>query len=1315
MRNLQEENRRIPTVQSWQSDRRENARSGIVRLGELPHSCIGTSVNELALFLGQAFAAEVATRGVDAFRARLRGGPLQEAATRTGQRFPQYSGLAEDLRDWALAHDFAQIADQVQQGITPDHRNTAGFEEMLGMASGYTTSQEDAAQVLQTFFKEVARGIYNGPDGHTAIVAHADQRFRELSGRLDDAAFGSIESLSHTLRGLGILTNADAQSLLSIGKLDIIDSLIDDGRVRTAGRLFDSLVEQRIEDSDDRSVQSRIRSLRGRLALSERDHSNAMVHFEAAYALAPDRLTRLRLAVVASETEEDIPLAHSIWGDIHDSAELNERELANVIALLRNLGDLPALKERVAKHPHLALKPLVAMAYAGALAMEGEFGAAESHLRRTLSSLDKPHPRLQLLLGQVLAEAAGHAIDADRISEAVAAARSASQAFSDVEDSASTWEESPVRLAYWTAYARVEGIVGRWDQSVRRCDAALREDPSSPEVILFKARALSALEQFDEALAAIETFTSDNPAASRAAMQIRGEALLRSGEVREAASCLLQALDWDQPDAQVYDFLARALDGFDQEAAEALLQAVAAVEPPNYPARIAYTKRLIRCGRLSEADIALDDLVAAAQSGTQLDAYDLGALLYTAKRYDSVAKLLRPLVGDSPEHPAAGLLLRALMSCDAIDEADQLATRMLNLESNVDEAAGVLAALAESKGDAENALRYTDILSRLRPNDARIRHAQVADLLRLGRDGDAQALLRALRSAELEGSPQDLLELAHLALVLGDRSAALLLAYRARRLGDSSPEVHLQYTGLLLRLLPEDQAPNEIASGAGIELRSESGRTIDLRILDWGEQPLDELEIAPTTTLARVLIGRHIGDDLEDPSSLLPGRWQITGIMSKYGYMARTTFRTFIKRFGTDAGMSMIPFDGNDPSAILEQLDARQQYASEVLRDFENWRMPLVTLARRLGVSRSHLWLSAEEGHGNGIAIRFQNGDPVLDSEELKKWSGSLVLDLAAVRTLSILGLTALVLETYPGTVIPQAHIDCLLEEVFDARTAEAEPGSMGANGAGGYFMDEPSVERLEKRRLIIEGALATARQLPVKALPITDPATTILKDQVGTRMLGADNLAALRLTAGTGAWLVSDDAFITALARQYFGLKASSTQSLLLAMRERGVLNENQYRDALSRLVASGYQVVSVSVADLIWLVSCGERSIWAGAFAQLRSGSCEYQTAVRFAATALCHAALYSNLSDHLDSILADAGFWLMQGRDQSVLEDVEDEIRGGKWLYVGDRVALAGRFRLNTANLRGEPNPSGDQQAVRLQGLPQEPIREPVADGG
>lgn len=1277
-----------------------------------PPPATGSSVNELALFLAQVIAAEIATRGIDSVRARLRGGPLQEAAARAAQRFPQYPGLANELRDWALAHDFVELATQVSLGVTPDHRNTAGFEDMLGMVSGYTTSQEDAAQVLQTFFEEVARGIYNGPDGRAAIVAHVDQRFRELSARLDDAAFGFIESLSDALRGLGILTNANAQSLLSIGKLDIIDSLIDDGRVRTAGRLFDSLVEQRIEDSDDRSVQSRIHSLRGRLTLSEQDHGEAIAHFEAAYALAPERLTQLRLAVVASETEEDLPLARSIWDEIHNSADFNERELANVITLLRNLGDFPALKERLTNHPHLALRPRVAMAYAAALAVAGEFGAAESHLRRTLSSLDEPHPRLQLLLGQVLAGAAGQAIDADRIAEAIAAARNASQAFSDVEENASTWEESPVRLAYWTAYARVEGILGRWDQSVRRCDAALREDPSSPEVVLFKARALSALEQFDEALACIETFTSDNPVASRTAMQIRGEALLRSGQVREAANCLLEALDWDQPDAQVYDFLARALDGFDQQGAEALLQAIAASEPPNYAARIAYASRLIRCGRLPEADAALDDLLAAAQSGTQLDAYDLGALLYAARRHDSVVELLRPIVGNSPDHPAAGLLLRALMSSDAIDDAEQLATRMLNLESNVDEAAGVLAAIADSRGDAENALRYTDILSRLRPNDARIRHAQVADLLRLGRDGDAQALLRALRSAELDGSPQDLLELAHLALVLGDRPAALLLAYRARRLGDSSPEVHLQYTGLLLRLLPEDQAPNDVVSGAGVELRSDSGRTIDIRVLDWGEQPLDELEIAPTASLARALVGKHVGDDVEDPSPFLPGRWQITGIMSKYGYLARTTFRTFIKRFGSDAGMSMIPFDGNDPSAILKQLDARQKYASEVLRDFDNWRMPLVTLARRLGVSRSHLWLSAEEGHGNGIAIRFQDGNPVLDSDELRKWNGSLVLDLAAVRTLSILGLTARVLETYPGTVIPQAHIDCLLEEAFDARTTEAEPGSMGANGAGGYFMEEPSVERLEKRRLIIEGALATARQLPVKALPIADPATTILKDQVGTRMLGADNLAALRLAAGTGAWLVSDDAFITALARQYFGLKASSTQSLLLAMRERGVLDEDQYRTALTRLVASGYQVVSVSLADLIWLVSCGERPIWAGAFAQLHGGACESRTAVRFAATALCHAALYSNLSSHLDSILADAGFWLMQGRDQSILDDVEDEIRGGKWVYVGDRVALADRFRLNTANLRREPDSSDDQQAREL---PQEPIREPVGGGG
>lgn len=1244
-------------------------------------------MDELALLLGQTITGEIATRGVGAVLAHLRGGPLQAAAARTGQRFPQYPELADALRNWALAHDFAEMAAQISRGATPNPGNTAGFADVLGFVSGYRTSPEDAEQVLQVFIEELARGVYNGSDGHAAMVAHFDRRFDELTTRFDEATFSQIESLSRTLISLGVLPDSDAQSLLNLGKIEVIDSLIDDGRIRTARRLLDSLMELRIDDSNDRAVQSGVYSLRARLALAEDANDEAVAHFENAYALVPERLTHIRLAVAVSEAN-DLPRARSIWNETAESLDLNERELANACALLRNLGDLPALQELVAKYPHVAFRPRVALAYAATLAFAGEFTAAEKHLRRTLASLDKPHPRLELLLGHVFAGAAGQSIDENRISQAIAAARNASQAFKSVEESASTWEEGPVRLAYWTGYARVEGILGRWDQSVRRCDAALVEDPTSSEVLLFKARALSALEQFEQALACLEGFVSDNPAACRAAMQIRGEALLRSGKPEEAAECLLQSIEWERPDAQLCDLLARAFDGFDSETAEALLQALSESEPPNYGARIAYTRRLLRYGRLSEVDPLLDGLLVAGRSATELDAYYLSALLFAAKRHDLVVELLRPIVGDAPDHPAAGLLLRALLSSEAVEEAERLATRMLDLEAGVDEAAGVLAAIADSRGDAESALRYTDILSRLRPNDARLRHAQIADLLRLGRDADAQALMRALRSAELDGTPHDLLELAHLALVLGDRSAALLLAYRARRVGDSSPEVQLHYTGLLLRLLPEDQSPEEVTSGVGIELRSDSGRVVDLRILDWGEQPLDELELAPSTPLARLLFGKHVGDELEDPSLLLPGNWRVTGILSKYGYLARTTFRTFIRRFGNDAGMRMVPFDGEDPSAILEQLDARQKHVSAVLKDFDNWRMPLATLARRLGVSRSHLWLSAEEGQGNGIAVRFQHGDPLRDGTELMQWTGPLVLDLAAVRTLSVLDITPRLLAAYPSAGIPQAHIDCLLEEAFDARTSDAEPASMAANSAGGYHMQERSVERLDKRRQLIEDVLSTARQIPVKALPIGDPAVTELKEQVGARMLGPDNLAALRLATGTRAWLVSDDAFIAALARQHFGLRACSTQSLLIALRERGALKENEYRDLLARLVASGYQVVSLTLPDLIWLVSHGERPTWSGAFAQLRGGACEHQTAVRFATNAICQVALLANLNDDLDLVFTDAAFWLVQDRDPSILDDVEQAIRSGRWLYVGDRAALADRFRATTAHLRTEP---------------------------
>ena len=87
--------------------------------------------------------------------------------------------------------------------------------------------------------------------------------------------------------------------------------------------------------------------------------------------------------------------------------------------------------------------------------------------------------------------------------------------------------------------------------------------------------------------------------------------------------------------------------------------------------------------------------------------------------------------------------------------------------------------------------------------------------------------------------------------------------------------------------------------------------------------------------------------------------------------------------------------------------------------------------------------------------------------------------------------------------------------------------------------------------------------------------------------ILGKEAIAAILLAKERNLPLYSDDLGLRLVAKNDWQVSGFWTQTLLLDIRDKGLITDEQYRDAVKKLLLANYRFVSIDGAGLFWVLN--------------------------------------------------------------------------------------------------------------------------------
>ena len=269
-----------------------------------------------------------------------------------------------------------------------------------------------------------------------------------------------------------------------------------------------------------------------------------------------------------------------------------------------------------------------------------------------------------------------------------------------------------------------------------------------------------------------------------------------------------------------------------------------------------------------------------------------------------------------------------------------------------------------------------------------------------------------------------------------------------------------------------------------------------------------------------------------------------------------------------------------DISNIVTVLQGRQEHVSRVLDMYRGKRLPLAAAAVALGRSPFEMWWSL--AHTPGEHLQMANGDAAEQARELHACgeTSSVAIDASALFTLAELGLIDLLGRLFGRIYFDAETLAALKKDHVRLSTQQATTRHMVYHEGRLVVTETDAAERhaeyrrLEELMAFLHGGGKVVAGGPSGAVWADFQANARWREL-------ADNLAEGTLGPALIAKSVNcayycDDLGLRGLAAQELGVANISTQALLRHAHRQGVLTEAAYDAAVATLLLRNYQFVS-------------------------------------------------------------------------------------------------------------------------------------------
>lgn len=1135
--------------------------------------------------------------------------PVSKAVERTTGAFEDIE-VREALVSWCDGDAFASLLESLTAG---DRSLTdAAVIDSFIQAAGFHLDDEDetrrvALLVVNEFLKNLEQEIYNSPGGVSALANRGEVQHSET---LEAVEKSTLEIKEHVTQAVSEVTEKLLQSALSADKsvalrapeeqllharVDEARDVLKDGEAKVAQVMLRRLRSEQPAGSLSPELQFRIANTLGACALRLEDIATAKEEFERALIFQPDSPVATGNAAAAALLGGEVEKALELSSRARVAAPRDPQATSIYIQSLHRVGREQEVTRLVEAEEWITKNAGCCLALGLINCDNGDYEAAESYIRRSIA-LDATDFHAYMLLGNAIFEPLSRQLAEDpplpwrmkdetrrRLTEAEEAT---SRAISMLEG-----HDNRSQFHYaLTNRAAIRVSLNLWDEALKDCDRVLLENESHSLALRHKGLILLARDDYNAALRCFERIKDEE---HRAGIRyFEAVACFNLGHSAEAVSLIRPV--WN-PEAGgrfqtiVGEVLVAAYTKLGETAeADEILSVMRDRWADQTWAMLAVARRLDSEGRTDEAKRLLLRALQHARTENQREtvSVELADLLFNLKEWAEAAKYYEGIVTPEADPPRLRAYAVSLFNSGMNREALAFAREVRGDGEAIPVVTEVEASVLEYLDDLEPAIRLREELSRVEPrNPSHLIKVFMLEFRR-GHEEEARAAITRLRYEDIKDKPQALIHTAE-AYALLDMDGALPLAYRARRLGFDNPLIHASYMRVFLSREKKDEgllSAAEVAVGCAVHVSRGSEKEVFV-ITD--EQPAERQrgEISAGDQLARRLLGHRKGDSVVVRDTGLERLvYEVTDVQSKYVFALQETMTKFGTWFPEDETFHMMEVS-EDFSLMFKMLDERYAHVSYIMSLYREKRLPLGAMARLVRRPRRLIWEGLTSGSDAKYFASSGHVDDIRRQDAAIRNNDRVTLDLSALLTLERLGLTERLLSLFAEVLVPQATLDEVNQELVDLRTTGPSQGNIARDGIRYAYQEQSeeswqsnvsSLERLRDlinsgtRVVAVTGALDMGRQK---------------FEQLGDA-LGEGSLAAILVAKEHGTLLYADDFGLNSLAQNEEGVEGVWTQTALLLARERGLITEEEYYEALRGLMLANYYYPVFTADDMKWIL---------------------------------------------------------------------------------------------------------------------------------
>ncbi|MFK5891779.1 MAG: tetratricopeptide repeat protein [Pseudomonadota bacterium] len=608
----------------------------------------------------------------------------------------------------------------------------------------------------------------------------------------------------------------------------------------------------------------------------------------------------------------------------------------------------------------------------------------------------------------------------------------------------------------------------------------------------------------------------------------------------------------------------------------------------SYPSLLSFYIRLLdEHGETSERDKLLESCKSLPEDASSIDIIQIADLLYDFNFHYDASALYQKLI----ESPTDDYLTKRYL--DSLIKSGQRAKALVELERlpiEVRKSSSfkrIEANLARASGDLDTLERILKEELDADPLDSFVATGYIATLYRKNK---LEPLSEYLRENPTFNPiiKQNEIEIAKYQMELGLENQALLRMYSLFRSNPGSSEIAGYFLLLMLLAKNFDQLKglSEVSACTVIYLASdgENKNIIIEPISLEGDSGWPEC-ISEASELANNIIEKKVGDVVSVDSGIGSKQWNIVGIDSMFIFASNIAHKV-VASSASSAGplwsVNVIKSDGDfDFSPILESLKQRRQHVEHVFSIYEEKKLPFQMLSKALGTDIVTLLLEWPYKKYDMLVSTGVHEEREKIKNEITTGDKSYVVDLSCLIELHVLGFLQESLQVLGKPFVAVSLREQLLS-IIQVHN-KMEPSGIASEVDGQLRYDEIPPSHLEERGRFLNELLKFIDE-HCEVVPVVGPDIVTEQEVALEQYIGLASNDTILLTRERNAILVSEDGALRGVAVGMGVTSSSWLQPILMILRDRKVISEEQYSKSILDKLNRRHDFTSVETMDLLW-----------------------------------------------------------------------------------------------------------------------------------